>query len=172
MGEFCNILKQLRQNKGITQKELSKILGISQAAYSLYEKGQREPRYEMLEKIADFFNVSVGYLVSGEKDCIYYKKDISTEWENTIQTLSKYLENTPEFKQHEEMLKETLVEVFEKQQREYETAKRFAAYGFPDANLIKKISDPYLKLNKKGQEKAIEQVELLTKIPEYRKEDK
>lgn len=71
MSEFCNVLKQLRQEKGITQKEIAKILGISQAAYSLYEKGQREPKYEMLEKIADFFNVSVGFLVSGQKDYIY-----------------------------------------------------------------------------------------------------
>lgn len=71
MSEFCNVLKQLRQEKGITQKEIAEILGISQAAYSLYEKGQREPKYEMLEKIADFFNVSVGFLVSGRKDYIY-----------------------------------------------------------------------------------------------------
>lgn len=75
MSEFCNILKQLRQKKGITQKEIAKILGISQAAYSLYEKGGREPKYEMLEKIADFFNVSVGYLVSGQKNYIYYKNE-------------------------------------------------------------------------------------------------
>lgn len=75
MSEFCNVLKQLRQEKGITQKEISQFLGISQAAYSLYEKGQREPKYDMLEKIADFFNVSVGYLVSGKKDYIYYVGD-------------------------------------------------------------------------------------------------
>ena len=68
MSEFCNILKQLREEKGITQKEIAKILGISQAAYSLYEKGQREPKYEMLEKIADIFDIRPSFLM-GWDDC-------------------------------------------------------------------------------------------------------
>lgn len=71
MSTFSDILRQLRTEHGFTQKEIAKHLNISPASYSLYETGKREPKYEILEEIANFFNVSVGYLVSGEKDFIY-----------------------------------------------------------------------------------------------------
>lgn len=164
---FPEILKELRKRHNLSQSALAKKIGVSQASVGYWEKGQRTPTITVIEDLAKYFGVSTGYLMGTEP----LQKDISTEWKNRLQTLSKYLENTPEFKQHEEMLKETLADVLEEQQREYETAKRFEKYGFPDADSIKKISDPYLKLNKKGQDKAIEQVELLTKIPEYRKDE-
>ena len=63
MSTFGDILKELRLKHGLTQKAVAEHLSISPAAYSLYEKGKREPKYETLEKIANLFNVSVGYLV-------------------------------------------------------------------------------------------------------------
>lgn len=71
MSEFYNVLRKLREEKGLTQKEVATALNISPAAYSLYEKGLREPKYDMLEKIAEYFGVSVGYLMTGDKDYIY-----------------------------------------------------------------------------------------------------
>ena len=55
-------LKQLRQARRLTQVELAKRLGISSAAVSMYESGQREPNFETEELIADFFNVDIDYL--------------------------------------------------------------------------------------------------------------
>lgn len=60
-------LKQLRQARRLTQVELAKRLGISSAAVSMYESGQREPNFETEELIADFFNVDIDYL-RGKRD--------------------------------------------------------------------------------------------------------
>ena len=57
-----NRLKEIRQEKKLSQKDLAKKLNISQQAISLYEKGDREPKLETWQKLADFFDVSVPYL--------------------------------------------------------------------------------------------------------------
>lgn len=65
MIKFAEMLKLLRTQKGVTQKEVAEYLGISVAAYSLYETGQREPRLEILEELSLYFNVSLSVLVTG-----------------------------------------------------------------------------------------------------------
>ena len=55
MSSFSNKLKQIRIEKGLTQKELAKLLNVSPAAYSLWEKGEREPRFEILRKLCNIF---------------------------------------------------------------------------------------------------------------------
>ena len=61
--KFFNILKELRAEKGLTQTELAKALGITRSRLSMYETGDREPDFETLELFADFFNVDVDYLL-------------------------------------------------------------------------------------------------------------
>ena len=63
-----NRLKELRHKKNLSQKDLAKKLNISQQAISLYEKGDREPKLETWQKLADFFNVPVDYLLGISKD--------------------------------------------------------------------------------------------------------
>ncbi len=62
MREFKDVLRQLRQNAGMTQSELGKKLGIAKTTVSSYELGTREPSFEMEEAIADLFNVDLLYL--------------------------------------------------------------------------------------------------------------
>ncbi|MDU0332570.1 helix-turn-helix transcriptional regulator [Paenibacillus sp. 3LSP] len=56
-------LLYLRQQKKKTQAEMANLLGITRQAYGYYEKGEREPDTESLNKLADFFDVSVDYLL-------------------------------------------------------------------------------------------------------------
>ena len=56
-------IKILREDKDLTQKELSKFLNISQVAYSYYEINKRNIPLEILSKLADFYNTSVDYLI-------------------------------------------------------------------------------------------------------------
>lgn len=56
-------LKYLRAKKGITQADLAKALGVGKSTISMYEVGAREPDFEMLENIADYFNVDMMFLV-------------------------------------------------------------------------------------------------------------
>ena len=60
-------LKRLRINAHINQKEIANYLGITVAGYSLYERGNREPNIATLIKLADYYGVSIDYLV-GRKE--------------------------------------------------------------------------------------------------------
>lgn len=58
-----NRLKELRKEKKLTQKELAKILGISKRTLAYWEKGESQIKNEKAEKLADFFGVTVPYLL-------------------------------------------------------------------------------------------------------------
>ena len=60
-------LKELREERNLTQKQLADILGINSVTYLHYEKDQREPPLSLLVDIAKFYDVSVDYLL-GIKD--------------------------------------------------------------------------------------------------------
>ena len=56
-------LKQLRKSKCITQIALQMATGIQQALLSKYENGERVPPTETLIRLADFYNVSMDYIM-------------------------------------------------------------------------------------------------------------
>lgn len=56
-------LKQLRIEYGILQKDLAEQLNLSQQTISLYESNKRQPDYDTLKTIAEFFNVSTDYIL-------------------------------------------------------------------------------------------------------------
>lgn len=60
---FRTRLKQLRNEKKINQRELANFLKVAPSTISMYESGQREPNFEVLESLADFFNVDLNYLL-------------------------------------------------------------------------------------------------------------
>lgn len=62
MSTFNLMLKQLRLKEGLTQKELGDRLGLAKTTIGMYEQGRREPDFETLEKIADYFNVDMNFL--------------------------------------------------------------------------------------------------------------
>ena len=61
-------LKQCRREKGLTQLQAAVYCDISEKAYQNYELMAREPKLEILIKIADLFDVSLDYL-TGRTDC-------------------------------------------------------------------------------------------------------
>ena len=63
MKEFSERLKELRLGKRLTQVELASATGLSQAAIALWENGQRVPNAQALWILADFFEVTVDFLL-------------------------------------------------------------------------------------------------------------
>lgn len=55
-------IKELRENRNISQEKLAEKIGISKSAISMYEQGSRIAPMKIQEKIADFFGVSLDYL--------------------------------------------------------------------------------------------------------------
>lgn len=63
MARFGELLAELRQDKGMTQKQLAEIFFVSVGTISNYEKGKHLPDVERLKMIADYFNVTTDYLL-------------------------------------------------------------------------------------------------------------
>lgn len=68
-----NRIKEIRQEKNLSQTDIAKALGVTRQAISLYEKGDRELKLETWQKLADYFNVSVPYLQG--LDQIWYQAE-------------------------------------------------------------------------------------------------
>ena len=60
---FKDMLKILREERGLSQDELARLTQLSKSTISMYENGNREPKFETLEVIADFFNVDMNTLL-------------------------------------------------------------------------------------------------------------
>lgn len=56
-------IKELREDNDLSQRYIANILGCTQSAYSKYEKGERNISYQALIKLADFYDVSLDYLM-------------------------------------------------------------------------------------------------------------
>ena len=63
-----NRMKLLREQHNLSQTDLAKILNISRQSYNFYENEKRDPDTAMLIRIADFFNVSLDYLLGRTND--------------------------------------------------------------------------------------------------------
>ena len=68
MKTIADRIKQYREALHLSQGEFSKKTGLTPAAISQFESGEREPSLESLKKLADGLNVPVGYLVGEESD--------------------------------------------------------------------------------------------------------
>ncbi len=80
-----NNLKNLRKAKGLTQKEVAQFIGISQNNYSYWENGKVKIDNASLQKLADFFGVSIDNLLGRE-----VKTNLTTQTKPTLIVPEKY----------------------------------------------------------------------------------
>ena len=67
METFANRIRELREEKGISQTQLSQAMGLNSRTISNYERGLREPDFKTLKKLCDYFKVTAGYLIGFEE---------------------------------------------------------------------------------------------------------
>ena len=67
-------IRDLREDKDLTQTQIAKILGMSQTGYSKYETGENDLPSSILIKLADFYNVSIDYILNRTDDSTFIKK--------------------------------------------------------------------------------------------------
>ncbi len=72
MATFGDRLRHLRRVSKMTQRELAHANGLGESTVSMYEQGKREPDFEILEKLAEYFNVDLNYLL-GRIDTAEFK---------------------------------------------------------------------------------------------------
>lgn len=56
-------LKEMRISKGLLQRDIAEVLSCSTPVYCRYEKGEREPPFDIINRLADFYGVTVDYLM-------------------------------------------------------------------------------------------------------------
>ncbi|MNW58092.1 HTH-type transcriptional regulator Xre [compost metagenome] len=88
MNTFGERLSYLRNRRGLSQEELSKILKVAKSTLGMYETDKREPKHEMTARIANFFDVSIDWLTTGKNE---KESDYSLP-ENTVLQIIKEAE--------------------------------------------------------------------------------
>lgn len=74
-----NRMASLRKERGLTQEVAAKRLKIARSTFANYENGVREPDNETLKQIADFYEVSIDYLLGRERSNEHKAKDNANE---------------------------------------------------------------------------------------------
>jgi transcriptional regulator with XRE-family HTH domain len=143
-------IKAIRKKKGLTQTQLANLMGSSKQMVSVWENSERELTIATLSKIAIALDIDINELLQDS--------NVKTENnnQNTIIISNPYNTNTKNQKdlwKNADLLKGV-------------GGVPYALNGSMDSikpEMIKLFSS----LNEKGQSKAIEQIEMLAKIPEY-----
>ena len=98
--KFHENLKKVRKSKGLTQKALSEKLGVALSTVAMWETGSRQPDYQTLNRIADFFGVSFDELLEDQSEKQAMRDDeiyISYE-DDEVFSIRELLRTRPEMK--------------------------------------------------------------------------
>ncbi len=138
-------IKKIRKEKNITQRELGERMGVSQQQIAQYENGKLKPKLETICRIADALEISHNTLFNAMDP---HEKGVLLKYDLI------------------ELVKNLNIEV-----TDITDSNSIINAVEETANKKRKYIKLYDFLNSPGQDKAIEQVELLTKIPEYQKKN-
>lgn len=85
-------IKQLRENKGLSQKELADSLGVTQQAIDAWERSITNPRKKSIDKLSSFFNVNGGFFFEDDIQNKTLSNEMIIKKENKPKDLIKLLE--------------------------------------------------------------------------------
>ena len=88
---FGKKLKALRTAKKISQKEFGKRFGLAESTIGMYERDERRPDFELLNKFADFFDVSTDYLLGRTDTIALTPQEVNTHLSHKQQEVLNFL---------------------------------------------------------------------------------
>lgn len=80
-------LRDLREDADLTQEELVKLLKMHKTTYTNYEQGKREPPFELIIKLAKFYDVSIDYIAGLSEDTSIKKQTLSDFEKSSVSIL-------------------------------------------------------------------------------------
>lgn len=165
---FSEKVLKLRIDKGLSQNELAKKAGLSQTAIYYLEKGKRQAKFETIIKIAAALDADFLELIDDNDTTLLYMK--RSRDNRDIETYGQIKKRN--FNES--------IEAFSEIQNDIENQIRSLYYSLSDSDMntwLQSLEKYYLLLNDTGKAKAnteikhaVEQIELLTKIPEFQKQ--
>lgn len=156
--EFNKNLQNLRKQCGLTQKELADKTGLSIGTIQGYEQGKYKPKSEQLIKLSIALGIPAQNL-DPSSNLGYTHSDME---------LTEVLAKLEQGKEITEIEKQILSDFIQSEQFQTLYSKDTE---FKLSQIKKRLIYVYERLNDKGKYKALEQVELLGKIPEYQKKN-
>lgn len=96
-----NRLKELRQEKKLTQQEIANKIGVTKRTYIYWEKGERQIKPDKAQQLANIFGVSVGYLLGYDEVPKELIDELELQLDHVLTPTEKEnLENNPELRNH------------------------------------------------------------------------
>lgn len=140
---FTKKIKNLRQSKGLTQAEMADKIDVARTTYAMYEQGKREPDFEILKRLAYFFNVTTDYLldnstrheavINNELPSSKAEKDIAKQLEEFRDSIENSdglaFDGEPMSEEAKESLIESMEHIFRQTQR---INKKYAPKKYKD----------------------------------------
>lgn len=96
MNTLGKKIREMRKNTHVTQKELAKKLKLAESTISMYERGERQPDYETLQKLANFFEVSTDYLLGRSNSTLQVVSNEVPLEERVQKSMDLIMQQTPE----------------------------------------------------------------------------
>lgn len=155
-------IKEIRKRKGLTQKQLGDLCGIADANIRKYENGKQNPKMETLQKIADALGVPLLEFIDDDLVDAAIWLDGDSEEELITKKINAIMNNSSlsieeKTKKADELSAQ--LQIIE----DFHFKNVSNAYNY-------KISQYMNELNYTGKSKALEHVQMLTKLPEYRQD--
>ena len=150
-------IKNARKNAGLTQKSLAEKSGLAEITIRQYETNKREPRNEQIRKIAHALGLTEEELLGLDcftNDAFEYLKREKEEYQKKIES--------DQISDLEKKLYEAEITNISFWESDFQNQLNRSS---------KELLELFNRLNFQGQDKALEQIELLSKIPEYQKEN-
>lgn len=82
MKDYKKIIRDLREDNDLKQKQIAKVVNTTQSNYSKYERGERALTIEQLIELCKFYNVSADYILGFEKNLPWYQNGERKNYEN------------------------------------------------------------------------------------------
>ncbi|ACV57523.1 helix-turn-helix domain-containing protein [Alicyclobacillus acidocaldarius] len=155
MMTFGERLAQLRRSKGLSQYALAEQLKMTRGQIANYEQGTREPDIETLKKLADFFDVSIDFLVLGKPNVSDFN-GLTNEVKRTLEALSQMsVEKQQEVADFAEYLRSKEEQpVVEYDVREIAANMEKALYAHGDEDLIQHFEEIMRRVIRRYDERA------------------
>lgn len=161
-------IKAAREKAQMTQSELGNRIGVSGVAIMRYEKNQRQPRLEQLQRIADALGIQPWELSEDVHDITEIATALA-EYKGILKAILETGYLPPQLNEHisKYVSESAEITLFNIGQRLL-TAKESSQTSLSD--ITAELLELFEQLNTDGQQKAVERVEELTEIPRYRAE--